>query len=113
MTTVNVTTQTNSVTVTDAVQTTVVETSNTTTVTATTVGPQGIQGLTGATGAVGPQGPQGPQGTAGSPGGTFSQNTLDDASVVDKSVIYYDATAGEYKANSTWTVATIVTGGNF
>ena len=110
MTSVNVTTASNTVSVTANGQTTVVTSPVTNLVTATTSGPQGAAGATGATGPAGAAGPQGPQGPAG---GTFSQNALDDANVVDKSVIYYDATAGEYKANSTWTVATIVFGGNF
>ncbi len=44
MTTVNVTTQTNTVEVTTAGVTTVVQVPKTSTVTATTAGPQGIQG---------------------------------------------------------------------
>ena len=52
-------------------------------------------------------GPQGPQGEAGS---GFS---LNDTAKVDKSVVYYDSASGEYKADDTWTINTIVLGGNF
>lgn len=98
MTTVNVTTTNNTVSVTAGGQTTVVTSPVTTTVTATAAGPQG------ATGAAGP---------AGEAGAQFSSNNLDESNVVDGSLIYYHASSGEYKANSTWTVSTIVTGGNF
>ena len=90
MTTVNVTKTENTVTVTTEGKTTVVNTPVTTTVTATTTGPQG---------------PQGPQGVSGI--------TLSDAAKVDKSVIYYDSASGEYKADDTWTISTIVKGGDF
>jgi len=89
MTTVNVTTQANTVTVTDSSGSTVVETPVTTLVTASTVGPQG---------------PAGPAG---------SGFTLEQAAKVDKSVVYYDSASGEYKADATWTIHTIVLGGNF
>lgn len=89
MTTINVTTQANTVAVTAAGQSTVVQVPSTTTVTATTIGPQGPTG------------------------GTFSQYTLDESSVVDGSLIYYDVSSGEYKANATWTTSTVTDGGNF
>jgi len=89
MTTVNVTTQANTVTVTDSSGSTVVKTPVTTLVTASTAGPQG---------------PEGPAG---------SGFTLEQASKVDKSVVYYDSASGEYKADATWTINTIVLGGNF
>lgn len=89
MTTVNVTTTNNTVTVTEDGSSTVVQNPVTTTVTATTVGPQG------------------PQGDAG------SNFTLDQTAKVDKSVVYYDSASGEYKADATWTIDTIVLGGNF
>ncbi len=89
MTTVNVTTTKNTVTVTENGSSTVVQTPVTTTVTATTAGPQG---------------PQGPAGSA---------FTLNQASKIDKSVIYYDSASGEYRADATWTINTIVLGGNF
>ena len=56
--------------------------------------------------SVATQGPQGPSFAA-------SGVTLLDASKVDKSIIYYDGTAGSYKADSTWTTSTITDGGNF
>ena len=89
MTTVNVTTTKNTVTVTENGTSTVVETPVTTVVTATTAGPQG------------------PKGDAGS---GFS---LNQTAKVDKSVIYYDSASGEYRADATWTINTIVLGGNF
>ena len=49
---------------------------------------------------------QGPQG----PAGAF---TLTDSAKVDKSIIYYDSSAGTYKADDTWTVSTLVFGGDF
>lgn len=52
-------------------------------------------------------GPQGPQGASG------SGFTLDSTAKVDKSVIYYDSASGEFKADATWTIDTIVLGGNF
>ena len=89
MTSVNVTTTKNTVTVTKDGSSTVVETPKTTTVTATTTGPQG------------------PKGDAG------SGFTLNQAAKVDKSVIYYDSASGEYRADDTWTISTIVKGGDF
>lgn len=89
MTTVNVTTQANTVTVTDSSGSTVVQTPVTTLVTAVTAGPQG---------------PQGPAG---------SGFTLDQTAKVDKSILYYDSASGEYKADAIWTIETIVLGGNF
>ena len=90
MTTVNVTKTENTVTVTTEGKTTVVKTPVTTTVTATTAGPAGPQGLAGASGI-----------------------TVSDTAKVDKSVVYYDGSAGTYKADATWTISTIVLGGNF
>ena len=89
MTTVNVTTTNNTVTVTENGTSTVVQNPVTSTVTATTTGPQG------------------PKGDAGS---GFS---LNDTAKVDQSVIYYDSASGEYKADDTWTIKTIVKGGDF
>lgn len=89
MTTVNVTTTKNTVTITENGSSTVVQTPVTTTVTATTAGPQG---------------PEGPAG---------SGFTLNQASKIDKSVVYYDSASGEYRADATWTINTIVLGGNF
>ena len=105
MTTVNVTTQTNTVEVTAAGTTTVVQVPKTSTVTATTVGPQGPQGPQGAQGEQGPEGPEGPQGPL------FL--AFNDAAKVDKSVVYYDSSSAEYRADDTWTISTIVKGGDF
>ena len=55
-----------------------------TVVTVTTAGPQGARGL-----------------------------DLVDSAKVDKSVVYYDSASGKYKADDTWTINTIVLGGNF
>jgi len=89
MTTVNVTTTKNTVTVTENGSSTVVQTPVTTTVTATTAGPQG---------------PEGPAGSG------FS---LNQTAKVNQSVIYYDSASGEYRADDTWTIKTIVKGGDF
>ena len=86
MTTVNVTTTNNSVTVTESGTSTVVQSPVTTTVTATTAGPQGPAG---------------------------SGFTLNQAAKVDKSVVYYHSASGEYRADDTWTISTIVKGGDF
>jgi len=53
--------------------------------------------------------------TAGPQGATFSSSTktLDDSARVDGSVIYYDSTAAEYKADNLQTILTLVDGGNF
>ena len=53
---------------------------------------------------------QGPKGAKGDAGSSFS---LTDTDKVDKSVIYYDSSAGVYKADATWTVSTLVDGSNF
>ena len=90
MTTVNVTTTNNTVTVTENGSSTVVQNPVTTTITATTAGPQG------------PQGPVGPSGLQ-----------VDQTAKVDKSVVYYDLASGEFKADDTWTISTIVKGGDF
>lgn len=86
MTTVNVTTESNSVIVSQGGSTTVVQAPVTTTVTATTAGPQGPVG----------------QGFA-----------LDSSAKVDKSVIYYDSASAQFKADANWTIESIVLGGNF
>jgi len=52
-------------------------------------------------------GPQGIQGTAG------EGITVEDSGKVDESLVYYSATTGEFKADDTWTTATLVLGGNF
>lgn len=86
MTTVNVTTQFNTVTVEDDSGTTVVEAPNTTVITASTAGPQGPQGE------------------------GFEVNT---SGKVDKSVVYYDSALGQFVADDIWTTSTLVLGGNF
>jgi len=86
MTTVNVSTTNNTVTVTENGTSTVVQNPVTSTVTATTAGPQGPA----AAGFV-----------------------FDGTAKVDQSVIYYDSASGEYKADDTWTIKTIVKGGDF
>ena len=80
---------TTTVLVTENSTSTVVQNPVTNTVTATTAGPQGPQGLTG------------------------SGFTLDQTAKVDQSVIYYDSASGEFKADDTWTIKTIVKGGDF
>ena len=79
MTSVNITTNKNTVTI---------DESNSSIVTVSTQGPQGPSWSTTAT-------------------------SLSDSGRVDKSVVYYDSAAGQYKADSTWTTSTLVDGGNF
>jgi len=86
MTAVNVTTQKPTVTVTHNGTSTVVQTTKTNVVTATTAGPQGPKG---------------------------EGIDLDSSAKVDKSVVYYDAASGQFKADDIWTVSTIVKGGDF
>lgn len=52
-------------------------------------------------------GPQGIQGTAG------EGISVEDSGKVDESLVYYSASTGEFKADDTWTTATLVLGGNF
>tara|TARA_A100001201_G_scaffold1812_1_gene4620 strand:+ start:4242 stop:4502 length:261 start_codon:yes stop_codon:yes gene_type:complete len=86
MTSVNVTTTNNTVTVTADGATTVVQNPVTSVVTATTVGPQGpiAQGF-----------------------------TFDGSARVDDSIVYFDAASGEYKADADVTKKSLVEGGNF
>ena len=86
MTKVNVTTQANTVTVQDSSGSTVVAVPVTTVVTASTAGPRGESG---------------------------SGFVLDSSAKVDKSVVYYNSASAEFKADDTWTIETIVLGGNF
>ncbi|WP_291812526.1 hypothetical protein [Limnobacter sp.] len=86
MTTVNVTTNQNTVTVTQDGSSTVVENPVTTTVTATTAGPQGPPGLS---------------------------LTVNTAAKVDKSVVYYDSSTDQFRADATITQTTLTDGGNF
>ena len=55
------------------------------------------------------EGPQGATGATGPSGGI----TVSDSAKVDKSVIYYDSSSGQYKADATWTTSTLVFGGSF
>jgi hypothetical protein len=55
-------------------------------------------------------GPQGPPGPPGSPGAGFD---IDTTARVDKSVVYYDAAAAVFKADTIWTTSTLSDGGNF
>ena len=86
MTTVNVTTQKNTVTVTDANGSTVLETPVTTVVTASTIGPQGAAG---------------------------AGFEIDTTGKIDKSVVYYSSALGHFVADDIWTTDTLVLGGNF
>jgi len=52
---------------------------------------------------------QGPQG----PSGSISGLTFDVSAKVDGSVLYYDSTSGNFKADTTTTKLTLVDGGNF
>lgn len=90
MTSVNVTAVSNTLVVTENGSSTVVTVPQTSTVTATT------------------QGPQGPKGDPGD-SGLF----VDSAAKVDKSIVYYDGSASQFKADSTWTILTLTDGGNF
>jgi len=87
MTSVNVTLQKNKVEVTNQAKSTTVEVLKTSVVQAVTAGPQG---------------PVGPSGLE-----------VDSTAKVDKSVVYYDATAGQFKADTTWTTTTLTDGGSF
>ena len=49
-------------------------------------------------------GPQGPAGTG------FN---VDTTAIVDKSVVYYDAAAAVFKADTIWTTSNLSDGGNF
>lgn len=89
MTTVNVSTQKNTVQVAEAGTTVDVASSKVATVEAVTAGPQGAKGDAG------------------------SGFTLDSSAKVDKSVIYYDSAAESFKADATWTTTTLVFGGDF
>lgn len=82
MTSVNVTTNKNTITVQEG---------DATTVTVATQGPQGATGPTGPAGGI----------------------IVSDSAKVDKSVIYYDSSSGQYKADATWTTSTLVFGGSF
>ena len=86
MTSINVTEVTNTVVATENGTTTTIETPVTTVVTASTIGPQGPVG---------------------------AGFDIDSSGKVDKSVVYYDSSAGQFKADDTWTTKTLVFGGDF
>tara|TARA_R100001086_G_scaffold221113_1_gene138178 strand:+ start:69 stop:308 length:240 start_codon:yes stop_codon:yes gene_type:complete len=79
MTSVNVTTTKNTVTVNEG---------DTTVVTVATTGPQG-------------------------PAGQISGLTFDISAKADGSILYYDSSSGNFKADTTTTKLTLVDGGNF
>jgi hypothetical protein len=95
MTTVNVTSLSNTVVVTEGTGEIVTVSAPSAAVTVETIG-------------VGPQGPQGPQGVPGSAG-----LVVNDTAKVNKSIVYYDSASGTFKADTTWTTDTIVDGANF
>jgi hypothetical protein len=86
MTTVNVSAVNNTVVVAENGTSTVVTVPQTSTVTAIT------------------QGPQGPAG---------ANFEIDSTAKVDKSIVYYDAAADSFKADTVWTTNTLVDGANF
>ena len=49
----------------------------------------------------GPQGPVGPG------------LVVDDVAKVDKSIVYYDGSSAQFKADAVWTATTLTDGGNF
>jgi len=63
--------------------------------------------------AVGPQGPAGAQGEVGPQGPPVAGFDIDTTAKVDKSVVYYDAAAAVFKADTIWTTSTLYDGGNF
>jgi len=81
----------------------VTETQNTVTVDETTNTVTVTEG-TATVVEVSTQGPQGPAGTG------FD---IDSSGKVNQSVVYYDSTAGQFKADDTWTIKTLVFGGDF
>jgi hypothetical protein len=87
---VNVSAANNTLVVTENSSSTVVTVPQTSTVTAITQGPQGPRGNPGETGIV-----------------------VASTAKVDGSVVYYDGSTSQFKADSTWTVLTLTDGGNF
>lgn len=86
MTSVNITTVNNSVVVTENGSSTVVTVPQASVVTASTAGPRGPAGV------------------------GFD---VDSAAKVDKSVVYYDASSNQFKADAVWTTSTLTFGGDF
>ena len=87
MTAVNITTTENTVNIAAAGSTTVVQVPVTSVVTATTTGPQG---------------PVGPSGLE-----------VNSAAKVDGSIVYYDGSSSQFRADAVWTTTTLTDGGNF
>jgi hypothetical protein len=90
VTSVSVTAVSNTLVVTENGSSTVVTVPQTSTVTAIT------------------QGPQGPKGDPGDDG-----IVVNSTAKVNGSVVYYDGSTGQFKADSAWTVLTLTDGGNF
>ena len=86
---VNVTETKNTVTVNEETNSVTVQQGGTSTVEVVTAGPQGAEGP------------------------IASGFDFDGSNKVDKSIVYYDSSAGTYKADSTWTTSTLTDGGNF
>ena len=87
----------------------ITETNNTVTVNETTNEVTVTQGVTSIATVVS----EGPQGAVGPQGPPVSEFYFDGSAKVDKSVVYYDSTAGKFKADNTWTTSTLVFGGDF
>ena len=51
--------------------------------------------------------------TAGPQGPAAAGFIFNGDAKVDKSLVYYDSSSGEFKADDTWTISTIVKGGDF
>jgi hypothetical protein len=51
--------------------------------------------------------------TTAGPQGPSAGIVVDADAKVDKSVIYYDASAARFKADPVWTTSTLADGGNF
>ena len=53
--------------------------------------------------------------TQGTQGANFAESgaTLDDSAKIDNSVLYFDQSAGKFKADATRTIENLVDGGNY
>jgi len=47
------------------------------------------------------------------PQGASAADVINVDNAVNKSIVYYDSTSSSLKADATWTVSTLVDGGNF